>query len=160
MGLVFTNMKTGKRATYLNPNYLEMAEVRGNHSNLLYQFLCLKRIQKIRVFLHYFPQYHHLFSVYKQKYDELVAKLHGYYLDYYVQKTGTLIPKKYFPTVYTIHHSIFLPSICAQEKIIIRKSVVREYLQALDPVQLLALLNAEANTFFSDETNTDIAEVK
>ena len=57
MGLVFTNLVSGKRATFLNPNYLEMAEIRGNHSNLLYQYLCLKRIQKIQIFLHYFPQY-------------------------------------------------------------------------------------------------------
>jgi hypothetical protein len=51
-----------------------------------------------------------------------------------------VIPKKYFPTVYTLHHSIFLPSIATSEKIIIRKSVIREYLQELDPVQLLSLL--------------------
>ena len=155
MGLVFTNIKSGKRATYLNPNYLEMAEVRGNHSNLLYQFLCLKRIQKIRIFLHYFPQYHYLFSLYKQKYDELVSKIHGYYMSYYVQKMGTVIPKKYFSTIYTIHHSIFLPSIATQEKIVVRKSVVRDYLQSLDPVQLLALLNADTNTFFSNETENN-----
>jgi hypothetical protein len=139
MGLVFTNVVNGKRATFLNPNYLEMAEVRGNHSNLLYQYLCLKRIQKIQIFLHYFPQYQYLFNLYKQKYDDLIHKIHQYYISYYVQKNGTLIPKKYFPIVYTLHHSIFLPSIATSEKIIIRKKVVREYLQDLDPVQLLHL---------------------
>ena len=151
MGLVFTNLLSGKRATFLNPNYLEMSEIRGNHSNLLYQYLCLKRIQKIQIFLQYFPQYQSLFTLYKQKYDDLIYKLHQYYISYYVQKTGTLIPKKYFPTVYTLHHSIFLPSISTSEKIIIRKKVVREYLQDLDPVQLLYLINGEKDTFFSNE---------
>lgn len=155
MGLVFTNLRSGKRATFLNPNYLEMAEVRGNHSNLLYQYLCLKRIQKIQIFLHYFPQYQPLFNIYKQKYEDLIHKIHQYYVSYYVQKNGTLIPKKYFPTVYTLHHSIFLPSIATSEKIIIRKKVVREYLQDLDPVQLLYLINGEKDTFFSNEQNME-----
>jgi hypothetical protein len=141
MGLVFTNITNGKRATFLNPNYIELAEIRGNHSNLLYQYLCLKRVQKIRIFLKYFPQYYTLFSIYKQKYDELIGNIHGYYLSYYVRKSGEVIPKKYFSTVYTLHHSIFLPSIVTSEKIIIRKSVVREYLQDLDPVVLLSLLH-------------------
>jgi len=151
MGLVFTNLVSGKRATFLNPNYLEMAEIRGNHSNLLYQYLCLKRIQKIQIFLHYFPQYQSLFNLYKQKYDDLIHKIHNYYVSYYVQKNGILIPKKYFPIVYTIHHSIFLPSIATSEKVIIRKKVVREYLQELDPAQLLYLINGDKDTFFSNE---------
>ena len=155
MGLVFTNLVSGKRATFLNPNYLEMAEVRGNHSNLLYQYLCLKRIQKIQIFLHYFPQYQSLFNLYKQKYDDLIHKIHNYYISYYVQKNGILIPKKYFSTVYTLHHSIFLPSIATSEKVIIRKKVVREYLQELDPVQLLYLINGEKDTFFSNEPNIE-----
>jgi len=141
MGLVFTNLVSGKRATFLNPNYLEMAEIRGNHSNLLYQYLSLKRIQKIQIFLQYFPQYQSLFNLYKQKYDDLINKIHNYYVSYYVQKNGTLIPKKYFPTVYILHHSIFLPSIASSEKVIIRKKVVREYLQELDPITLLHLIN-------------------
>ena len=141
MGLVFTNLLSGKRATFLNPNYLEMAEVRGNHSNLLYQYLCLKRIHKIQIFLQYFPQYQSLFHIYKQKYDDLIVKIHQYYVSYYVHKTGELIPKKYFPTVYNLHHLIFLPSIATSEKIIIRKKIVREYLQELDPILLLSLLN-------------------
>ena len=141
MGLVFTNIHTGKRATFINPNYLEVAEIRGNHSNLLYQYLCLKRIQKIRIFLHYFPQYYSLFNLYKQKYDDLIHKLHGYYLSYYVQKSGEVIPKKFFSIIYKLHHSVFLPSIATSNKMIIRKSVVREYLQELDPIPLLSLLN-------------------
>ena len=152
MGLVFTNTNHGKRATFLNPNYLEMAEIRGNHSNLLYQYLCLKRIQKLQIFLQYFPIYASLFSVYKQKYDDLISKIHGYYLSYYVQKTGVFIPKKYFSTIYNIHHTVFLPSITTGEKIIIRKAIVREYLQDLDPILILALLTAESNTFFSTES--------
>jgi hypothetical protein len=142
MGLVFTNIHTGKRATFINPNYLEVAEIRGNHSNLLYQYLCLKRIKKIRIFLHYFPQYYSLFHLYKQKYDDLIHKLHGYYLTYYVKKTGELIPKKFFSIIYKLHHCIFLPSIATPDKIIVRKSVVIDYLEELDPILLLYLLNS------------------
>jgi len=142
MGLVFTNINTGKRATFINPNYLEMAEIRGNHSNILYQYLCLKRIQKIQIFLHYFPQYYSLFNLYKQKYDDIICKIHGYYLSYYVKKSGEVIPKKFFSIIYKLHHLIFLPSISTDEKIIIRKSIVREYLQELDPITLLSLLNS------------------
>ena len=151
MGLVFTNITNGKRATFLNPNYVEMAEIRGNHSNLLYQFLCLKRIRKIQVFLNYFPQYNTLFQQYKQNYETLVSKIHQYYLAYYVKKTEILIPKKYFQTVYNIHHTIFLPSMHSGEKIIIRKGVVRNYFLNLDPVHLLSLLYDDS-TFFPNDS--------
>jgi hypothetical protein len=69
-----------------------------------------------------------------------------------VKKSGELIPKKYFSTIYTLHHSIFLPSISSTtEKVIIRKKVVREYLQDLDPVQLLYLIHGDKDTFFCNE---------
>ena len=160
MGIIFTNLLSGKRTSFFNPNYLEMSKMRGNHSNLLYQFFCLKRIHKIQSFLYFFPQYNTLFHTYKRNYEELVTKIHQYYFSYYVKKLGETIPKKYFHHIYQIHHSIFLPSLQKpvsdissllivpnQNKIIVRRNVVKEYMDDLDPILLVSLLQNE-NTFF------------
>jgi len=163
MGIVFTNIISGKRTSFFNPNYMEMAEIRGNHSNLLYQYFCLQRIHKIQPFLHYFPQYQSLFSTYKHNYENLITQIHQYYFTYYVKKSGEkIIPKKFFHHVYTIHHNIFLPSLTntnktdnpklKTDKKIIRRCVVKEYIDGLDPIVLVSLLQSE-NTFFANTNN-------
>ena len=156
MGIVFTNVISGKRASFFNPNYMEMAEIRGNHSNLLYQYFCLQRIHKIQPFLHYFPQYQSLFTSYKQNYENLITQIHQYYFTYYVKKSGEkTIPKKFFHHIYNIHHTIFLPSLTntdKSDKKIIRRSVVKDYIDELDPIILVSLLQSE-NTFFANTNN-------
>jgi hypothetical protein len=125
----------------INPNYLELAELRGNQPNIQYQYLCLRRIQKVAAFLQYFPQYNSEFTKYKLQYDTFVTNVHQSYLSYYVRKEGIVISPKYFPTIYDIHHSIFIPSISNPEKIIIRHKVVKEYIDQFDPAKILFLLN-------------------
>ena len=140
-GIMITNLTTGQTYAQINPNYLEMAELRGNHPNIQYQYLCLRRIQKVAAFLQYFPQYNSEFSKYKLQYDTFVTNVHQSYISYYVKKEGIVISPKYFPTIYEIHHSVFIPSMTNKDKIIIRRKVVKEYIDQFDPAKILFLLN-------------------
>lgn len=141
VGIMITDLSNGQPFAVVNPNYLELAELRGNQPNIQYQYLCLRRIGKVAAFLQYFPQYISEFTKYKLQYDTFVINVHQSYLSYYVRKEGILISPKYFPTIYEIHHSIFIPSMTKKEKVIIRRKVVKEYIDGLDPAKILFLLN-------------------
>jgi len=149
MGLMMTNLNTGKRCSIINPNYEEMCKIRGNYTNIQYQYLCLRRINKVLHFLKYFPQYKSLFYEYREQYENLLTNIHTSYISYYIQKNGTFISKKYFSIIYDIHHSIFLPSVKTSlqsgitEKIIIKRSVIKDYLNLLDPGKILHIINSE-----------------
>jgi hypothetical protein len=149
MGLMMTNLITGKRCSIINPNYEEMCKIRGNHTNIQYQYLCLRRINKVLHFLKYFPQYKSLFYEYREQYETLLTNIHQSYISYYIQKNGVFISKKYFPIIYDIHHSIFLPSVKTSlqngfsNKIIIKRSVIKDYLNKLDPGKILHIINSE-----------------
>jgi len=149
MGLMMTNLITGKRCSIINPNYEEMYKIRGNYTNIQYQYLCLRRINKVLHFLKYFPQYKSLFYEYREQYEKLLTNIHQSYISYYIKKNGIFISKKYFPIIYDIHHSIFLPSVKTSlqsgimDKIIIKRSVIRDYVNQLDPGKILHIINSE-----------------
>jgi hypothetical protein len=158
MGLMFTNLNTGKRCSIINPNYEEMCKIRGNYTNIHYQYLCLRRINKVMEFLNHFPQYKSIFFGYKEQYETFINNIHESYISYYVKKSGKFISKKYFSIIYAIHHSIFLPSVKSSlqngitDKIIIKHSVIKEYINQLDPGKILHTLNSER---FSKNTTSD-----
>lgn len=156
-GIMITDLSNGQTYAQLNPNYKEMAELRGNHPNIQYQYLCLYRIKKVAAFLQFFPQYNSEFTKYKIQYDTFVTNVHKSYLSYYVKKEGIIISPKFFPTIYEIHHSIFIPSMTNKEKIIIRRKVVKEYIDKFDPAKILFLLNYDHN-FTTYKTETDFFE--
>lgn len=153
-GIMITDLTTGQTYAQINPNYLELAELRGNQPNIQYQYLCLRRIQKVAAFLQHFPQYNSVFTKYKLQYDTFITNVHQSYLSYYVKKEGIVISPKYFPTIYDIHHSIFIPSMTNKSKIIIRKNVVKEYIDQFDPAKILYLLNYDHHyTTYKNETD-------
>jgi hypothetical protein len=157
MGLMFTNINTGKRCSIINPNYEEICKVRGNYTNIQYQYLCLRRINKVMNFLTFFPQYRSLFYEYKEQMDRFIYNIHQCYISYYIQKSGNFISKKYFSIIYAIHHSVFLPSVQHSiqsgiyEKTIIKKPIIKEFLNQMDPGKLLHILNSELLVTNKDE---------
>ena len=155
-GIMITDLSTGQPFAVINPNYLELAALRGNHPNIQYQYLCLRRIGKVAAFLQYFPQYNSIFTKYKTQYDTFIFNVHQSYLSYYVRKEGVVISPKFFSTIYDIHHSIFIPSMTNKDKIIIRRNVVKEYIDKLDPAKILFLLNY--NALLKEKKNTDFCE--
>jgi len=141
MGIMITDLYNNQSYSVINPNYKELAELRGNYPNIQYQYLCLNRIGKMEAFLNYFPQYTLDFSRYSKQYNTFITNVHQSYLSYYVKKEGVVISPKYFPTIYDIHHSIFIPSMANKDKIIIRRQVVKEYIDKMNPAKILFLLN-------------------
>ena len=143
VGIMFYNLKTGERAPMENDNYKKVRELRGNHPNLQYQYLCLRHSGRVIEFLGFFPQYKKIFYQFYKQYNDFVTQIHQSYVSYYVQKSGIRVSKQYFPLVYKIHHEVFLPksSVETGEKMIIRRAVVSEYIKTVEPNSLIYYLN-------------------
>jgi hypothetical protein len=150
VGLMFLNVKTGDRACLENPTYAEVRELRGNNPNLQYQYLCLRKIEKVDDFLKYFPQYKRIFYGFYKQYEEFITNTHQSYVKYYVKKTGEIISKKYFPLIYKIHHEVFIPSIATGEKLIMRRAEIKKYILNLSPTELIYYLNYNKDQLVED----------
>ena len=141
VGIMFLNIGSGERACMENEAYKNVRELRGNHPNLQYQYLCLKNMGKVKEFLRYFPNYKEIFYHFYKQYTDFITDTHQSYISYYVQKSGIKISKKFFPLIYNIHHELFLPAKLSGEPIIVRRQVVADYVGKLSPNVLLYYLN-------------------
>ena len=140
MGIMITNKNTGQHCLMMNPTYEEYARVRGNHPDNQYLYLSLRKLDIVMEYLHFFPQYRKLFFRFRDEYETLVNNLHQSYLYYFILKKDVRISKKYMSHIYALHHNVYLPSL-ATEKKIINKKRVREYVDALEPGQILHIFN-------------------
>jgi len=142
VGIMFYHLKTGERASMENESYKVVRELRGNNPNLQYQYLSLRHSGEVDDFLALFPQYKKLFYKFYKQYNDFVTQLHQSYVSYYVQKSGIRISKRYFPLTYKIHHEVFLPSKLNSEPMIIRRSVVADFIKKVEVNVLIFYLNS------------------
>ena len=141
VGIMITNTRTGERCSLENKCYTYLRDLRGNHPNLQYQYLVLLRMGKLPEFLWHFPSYKPLFNRFYAQYTGFITAIHNAYVAYYIQRRKDEIPKKYFVHAARLHHEVYIPSLKTAEKIIIRRSVVKEYVQNLEPRELMYSLN-------------------
>jgi hypothetical protein len=115
---------------------LELKALRGNNPSLYYQYLTLRKIQKVADFLTHFPQYTELFTKYDEQFNRFKTRLHQMYMDIRVFKKvriGDISSKrdKYF--VEKLHYEVFLPGLALHGKgFKVTKAVVGEFLDRED----------------------------
>lgn len=156
IGVMCVHLKTGDRTCIKNPSYEEIKLLRGNNPNLQYQYLCVRRMNKVKDFLYYFPQYRGLFYRFYQDFENFINNIHISYLSYYIQKQEIIISKKYAPHVFKIHHEVYLPSLQTEEPIIVKRRVVKEYFEKMEPRELIYHLNYDRRMYmksFLSETS-------
>ncbi len=143
VGLMFLNLETGERAHLENQAYSELRELRGNHPNLQYQYLCLMRIKRVQEFVKHFPQYSAIFWRFYSQWKDFVTATHQSYVSYYVKKSSDRISKRFFPLIYKLHHEVYLPSIAngSQCRLIMKRPVIQKWLETLEPAELIFYLN-------------------
>lgn len=143
MGICFLNKHSGERCYMITQEYKDLQQIRGTHPNIMYQYLCLRRIDKINIFLKNFPQYRTPFSTFRNMYDNLIRDIHQAYLKYYIQKSNPVVDKSIFYHIHQIHETIYKPSLNDAVKTIIKKEIVRKYVDLLEPGCTLHLLQRE-----------------
>jgi len=135
-GVMCTNTVTGMRTKIINTVYIELKEIRGMNTNLLYLFLTLQYMDKIDHYLNIFPWYTNAFAKYRSLLQKWVDNISISYKSRYIKRTGEIISHRYMPHVYKLHHSIYLPSVASGTKCVITKKIIQNYLHKLTPTEL------------------------
>jgi hypothetical protein len=137
MGVSITNTITGERTKLLNPNYFEKQAIDKINHNLFYHFLCFQKIQKVKDFIEFFPQYKNEFSELQKHLNTFIRGIFQSYLDFYVFKKVSFISIRYAYHISYLHYSEYLP-----KKKKITYDIVEKYVNSLEPNYLLHFLYA------------------
>jgi len=146
MGFIIKNIKTGERAKIRNPYFEKVQMLRGNQPNSLYNYLHLRKENKLNEFLEYFPEKINQFLNYKEILYNFTDNLYQYYLCVNIYKTHKLSDCN---TYYKRHiyklHEYYINGIKTLNKIKIDKKFVINYVNNLDVTNLFKSLNEFCN---------------
>ena len=140
MGLNITNIQTGERTRIFNEIYESVYKNKRMSSDLHYLYLCLHHSKKVKCFLRYFSPYKKMFFKFYEQYKELVKTIHSSYLEKYVYKT-IKNNERYVRYIDRLHKEIYIPSLSSGNKIKITKAVIYQFLNTLEPEEVLYILN-------------------
>lgn len=135
----------GKRTKIRNNNYENVRKLRGNHPKLQYNYLCLKKENKIGEFLLYYPEHTVLFRKFKLLLYNYTNELFMNYINCFIRKEQELKNYKFqFKThMYKLHEK-YKTDLKPNNKIIDKKFVI-DYMNELHPAQQMFVINYENN---------------
>ena len=139
--------KNGERTKIRNKNYEIVRQLRGNQPKLQYHYLCLKKENKIKEFLFYYPEHRNDFNEFKLKMFEYTNNLYLKYIECFIKKQKPLkeFEFQYKNHLYKIHEKFKNELISKNMKV--DKKVVIDYINSLHPAQQMFVINyGEYNT--------------
>ena len=142
-GVMITNMKTGTRTKLVSAIYQEYRELRSNNMPLLFQYLCLKYVNRLDHFLQYFTIHYPAFLRFDQQYMSLLYHIYNAYLNKYVYRNCFRTPR-FESTVDCIHQHVYLKNRKVSSKFKITLPIVKSYVDSLTPMNLMYLLDARS----------------
>jgi len=153
LGVMITHIETGDRCAIKNKNYEYVKQIRGNHPNLKYHYYELLKNNRVYEFIYYFPRYYYLFCHFYTEFMVFAQELHRKYVQYYVKKDETIIPKNFAILRSRLHHEVYLPY--KNTGVIVDNNRVIAFLLALETKELyyyitgydkkMAIANEEVN---------------
>ena len=133
-GYMITDFKSGLRASIENPEYRSLKTLRGNHPNLFFHYLMLRKSKEVERFIGHFPQYSQLFNEFNTRFSNYVSMIYQLYVDVFIVKTKdikTIEDKKALFFINRIHYAIYLP-ILKRSKMKITRQIVEAFLDSKD----------------------------
>ena len=137
--------KDGTRTKIRNVNYEEVRKLRGNQPKLQYNYLCLKKENKIKEFLHYYPEHVLLFNKFKLLMFDYTNELFTNYISCFIKKHKHLkeYPFQYKNHMYNIHQK-YISDLKPNNKVVDKKIVI-DYVNDLHPAQQMFVINYKNN---------------
>ena len=136
----------GTRTKIRNMNYENVRKLRGNQPKLQYNYLCLKKENKIKEFLYYYPEHIYIFDKFKLLVFKYTNELFMNYISCFIKKEQEL--KKYdfkFKNhMYKLHEK-YKTELKPNNKIIDKKFVI-DYFNNLHPAQQMFVINYSGET--------------
>lgn len=141
LGVVIYNTQTGERAKIRNPVYEQVRSLRGNQPKLQYQYLCLRKENKVRDFLKFYPEHKKEFSKFRDQIHLFTKTLFENYVSCYIKKEFPLLDfiKQYRTHMFNIH-KIYMDEL-REKKLFITNTTVIKYVNELHPSLLMYSLN-------------------
>ncbi len=145
MGIIIYN-KDGTRTKIRNSNYEEVRKLRGNQPKLQFNYLSLKKENKIKEFLHYYPEHILLFNKFKLLMFEYTNELFTNYINCFIKKQKHLkeYPFQYKNHMYHIHQK-YITDLKVNNKVVDKKVVI-DYVNNLHPAQQMFVINYKFNS--------------
>ena len=139
-GFVITNIETGERAVLESSFYNQLKTIQSIKPHVQYQYLCLRRINKVADYLIVYPFFTKQFHKIREHYEEFMSNVYRSYMNFYVYKNTKQVLEKYRQHIYKIHHTIYLPNITTY---IVSRKTVQDYFNKMEPSQLLYILSED-----------------
>ena len=140
-GVMITDLKTGEMYEIKNTGYLNTFKRRNPHTDLLYKFLCILRLDKLKDYLKYYPLEKKIMNRQAAHFNEFISNVYNSYVMKYILKQDVIISEAYNNHIYKLHHDVYLPSRRRnRERQNITIGAVREYFIKYEPRVLYSML--------------------
>jgi hypothetical protein len=141
LGVVIRNTQTGERTKIRNPVYEQVRSLRGNQPKLQYQYLCLRKENKVRDFLKFYPENKKEFSKFRDQIHLFTETLFSNYVSCYIKKEKPLLDftEQYRTHMYNIHQ-VYMNEL-RDKKLFVMNMTVIKYVNELHPSLLMYSLN-------------------
>lgn len=138
-GFVLKDIYTGASTKIINGNTLIKEAMSKINPYNTFEYLCIRRINKLYEYNIIYHKTKNIRNEIHNEYERLLTILHNYYMNVYVFKNNILVPDKYKQYVNLLHTRVYIPSIKKGNKSKITRNCVKEYLNRLNPSELLYL---------------------
>lgn len=143
VGVIIHNIQTGERTKIRNPIYEQVRNLRGNQPKLQYQYLCLRKEEKVKDYLKFFPENKSQFLEFSDQIHLFTETLYNNYVKCYIKKQKPLLLfeylKKYRSHMFNIHQ-IYMNEL-REKKQFVTRTIVQNYVNQLHPSLLMYHLN-------------------
>lgn len=139
-GFIIKDIYTGASTKIISGNTTlkeTMSKINPYHT---FEYLCVRRINKLYEYNQIYHKTKQIRNDIHAEYERLLTMLHQHYLNVHVFKNKILVPEKYKQYVNLLHTRVYIPSIKKGNKSKITRNCVKEYLNQLNPSELLYLM--------------------
>jgi hypothetical protein len=148
MGVSITNKKTGERTKIRNPAFERVRRLRGNQSNIKYQYLVLKKEANVKKFLKYFSEYTNRFLECRDNLNKFTTNLYLSYISCFIHKktSHSDYAYPYKGHLYDLHQ--YYLTVLKPHKLYVNFNETVNYVNKLHPSQQMMCMNNSAKSVF------------
>jgi|LauGreDrversion2_2_1035103.scaffolds.fasta_scaffold00868_3 hypothetical protein len=144
-GVILLDLECGEKCNIDNSIYENQRRSSQNSPELLYQYLCLRRIRQVSMFLKHFPKHSDSFFGFYECYKAFVDKIHRGYISKYIHKNCESYEHTVINCIRERLHKYYLNG---GRRIPIKKHTIFEFLEtSFSPDELLYFMNEDRRNY-------------
>lgn len=111
-GIVVTNLLTGEHTVIRNKHYKKFKMNKRLQSNMMYRYLCYRRMEMVHEYIDAFPHHKMMFYAIENEYNTFINRVHKCYLAKYVPRHRNIEcdnSSSYSIHIRNIYNDVYLP---------------------------------------------------